>query len=313
MRRLRGLCFCCALGCALLSAGLSSCGAKNASSDRVNEVAMVIKALADTESARVLADLATATALQRIQSGLTLESCVPSSSDGCSRYCNTAKTQKIQSCEVATLKEYTCGTSKYSLAKVKSNANAGLSRVSQSSGGLSGTLPMDLSLSTEYTGPKDVYPVSLSCQMTINVQVQAGEVVGMNLQCLKFDCKVGGQAVVCDRLQTALKLQTCDEAESGGGGDGGTSPVVAPGSCRLANSTRCQDFTGVVWSATLVQQNCTSPNTYSADSCDTSSRLGSCTVNASLGLESKLRFYTDENLTTAQTTCSVLSGTFTAD
>jgi hypothetical protein len=88
----------------------------------------------------------------------------------------------------------------------------------------------------------------------------------------------------------------------GGGGGGGGGGTAASGSCNVAASYSCVDYSGTyVGSTTTV---CAAMNgTYSSGACTTTGRVGTCTISSG-GFTQAIRWYPPITATIGQGACT---------
>ncbi|MGZ3687250.1 MAG: hypothetical protein ACXWPM_07785 [Bdellovibrionota bacterium] len=88
-----------------------------------------------------------------------------------------------------------------------------------------------------------------------------------------------------------------------------------PLSCSLPTLSQCIDFTGSSYTASAVTSGCAAGTPSTSSACTTTSRVGSCTINASNAtVTSTYRYYSTGSApftaTSAAAACTTLSGTF---
>lgn len=91
----------------------------------------------------------------------------------------------------------------------------------------------------------------------------------------------------------------------------------AGGSCTVVSGgfTTCIEYTGSAYTTATGQSACTSSaGTYSASSCTTSGRVGSCQLYSGQPTEQYIRYFTGYDNTTAQQSCAgfPVPGTYTS-
>ncbi len=103
---------------------------------------------------------------------------------------------------------------------------------------------------------------------------------------------------------------------------GSSTSTTGGGSCTFtANSqTTCYDYTGSGFTASTGQTTCstttvgsTKGGSYSSSACTSSGRFAICSVNSGQATAYVLRYLTGWNTTTAQASCTTLSGSYAAN
>ena len=103
---------------------------------------------------------------------------------------------------------------------------------------------------------------------------------------------------------------------------GSSTSTSGAGSCTFNTGglTTCYDYTGSAYTTTTAQSLCTSTTvsgttggSYSTAACSSSGRVGSCTVNSGQTSAYILRYLSGFGTQTAQSSCTLLSGSFTAN
>lgn len=91
--------------------------------------------------------------------------------------------------------------------------------------------------------------------------------------------------------------------------------LPAGGSCNVAATNTCTDYTGTAWrtpgTAQSTCQRVGNGATYSSGSCATARRIGSCRVRAGGAEELTVRFYSPHTAQTAQAGCTQQGGVYT--
>lgn len=241
--------------------------------------------------------------------GLSVTTCPEGTASGCTTWC-AKSTEITRICELPAASARSCETTHYKVSGIKFSLKSDLSSLTRESTGYKGLVKMTYDFSGAYTGPADTSSQRVRCRAEVEVGLTRGQIVTRNVDCQTFDCSIGGATVTCNDFQTELDAQTCGLNRSGG--DGGGETPTAVGSCTQPSSSRCQDFTGTLWTAALVQSHCSSASgTYAATVCPTDSRVGSCTISSGSPDEITLRFFAPDDATTAQTVCTTQSGVWT--
>ena len=93
------------------------------------------------------------------------------------------------------------------------------------------------------------------------------------------------------------------------------SPQGGVGSCPSKNGGTCTDYLGSAFTTAFAQDRCQrSAGNYSSSACPSTNRVGSCALEGDQPYAEAVRFYSPQMaLATAQDTCTILGGAFTAN